>query len=307
MNRACAGSVSCERTLLWHNCVLRKSNLVYSAGIGWSIFWRWKKTHLQEETKMCWASHGTSHAPLLCQRRRKRQNLPYFYWKAVEQNSENTSTAKTFPALHSCCSGTAPSWTCPTPVLQFQTPQGFAGSWGVKDKECLTLKAEKLLPWHLNPNWPTATFKYWIGMTAFHRAEQYSLYTPKLYATKKFHGRNGIVLAQIVPFFDRKRTGLGIFRDYNARFPSDLLPLRQGEYLIPEERTLQFCAPWGFSRSTLSCLIPAPKASALALADNSSLHPSLGGLGRGRKLLSPTQNHRLQWCVGMIPIQVFVF
>lgn len=148
-------------------------------------FLEMKKSHLQEETKMCWASHGTSHAPLLCQRRRKRQNLPYFYWKAVEQNSENTSTAKTFPALHSSCSGTAPSWTCPTPVLQFQTPQGFAGSWGVKDKECLILKSEKLLPWHLNPNWPTATFKYWIGMTAFHRAEQYSLYTAKLFATKK--------------------------------------------------------------------------------------------------------------------------
>lgn len=223
-------------------------------------FLEMKKSHLQEETKMCWASHGTSHAPLLCQRRRKRQNLPYFYWKEVEQNSENTSTTKTFPALHSSCSGTAPSWTCPTPVLQFQTPQGFAGSWGVKDKECLTLKAEKLLPWHLNPNWPTATFKYWIGMTAFHRAEQYSLYTAKLFATKKFHGRNGIVLAQIVPFFDRKRTGLGIFRDYNARFPSDLLPLRQGEYLIPEERTLQFCAPWGFSRSTFPASFPSSQS-----------------------------------------------
>lgn len=74
-------------------------------------------------------------------------------------NFSNTSTAKTFPAgcsaLHSSCTDTTPSWTCPTPVLEFQGHIKALLGPGVQDKECLTLEAEKLLPWHLTPNRPT--------------------------------------------------------------------------------------------------------------------------------------------------------
>lgn len=70
-------------------------------------------------------------------------------------NSQDISSWMFSTALHSSCTDTAPSCTCPTPVLEFQGHTKALLVPGVQDKECLTLEAEKLLPWHLIPNRPT--------------------------------------------------------------------------------------------------------------------------------------------------------
>lgn len=144
--------------------MLRKSNPVHSAGTGWSIFGDEKNPIYfplwvsQEETKMC-----NRDAPLLCQVGGWGGRASISHSSTGNQlnrtpehfNSQDISSWMFSTALHSSCTDTAPSCTCPTPVLEFQGHTKALLVPGVQDKECLTLEAEKLLPWHLIPNRPT--------------------------------------------------------------------------------------------------------------------------------------------------------
>lgn len=278
--------------------MLRKSNPVHSAGTGWSIFGDEKIPYISlfgsARRKQRCAGH-------LMQQRcsialpsgrmgRKSQHLPQFYWKPVEQNSRTLQQPRHFqldvqhsptlilyrhsPQLHM-------SYSCAGIP---RTHQGFARSWGA-GQGMPYLRSREIVTLALNSKQTNKEnfevlqqphSSYWIGIKAFHRAEQYSLYTDKSFATKTFMVEMKLFRPRLC-LFDRKTTALGVFRDYNTRFPSDLLPLRQAEHLIPEERTQWFCAPKSFSRTTLSCPIPQlPKPLLWPWQTNPPFTPSWG-------------------------------
>lgn len=99
--------------------------------------------------------------------------------------------------------------------------------------------------------------------------QHFNIHHIQLFATETFRGKGELFWPRLC-LFDRKTTGLGMFRDCNPRLP-----------------TLQFWAPWSFSREALSCPFPSSQSLCFGLGRQFLPSPHPGETGQRKGAATP--------------------